>query len=106
MENTKAASAVDTAEDFEPGSVPTIEIDGVDYEVVHTIEYDGTNYVALIQSAAAESEEGATEFVVLREEEEDGDFFLASFETAEPELYATIGNLFIEEFQSVAEYDE
>ena len=84
-------------EEFEP---EIVELDGEQFEIIDAMEYEGVNYVALVPYSEDEiDEEDDTEFVVLREVEENGEYFLATID--DDELSDKIGEMFLAHFDSL-----
>jgi uncharacterized protein YrzB (UPF0473 family) len=72
------------------------------FEFVDRIEYNGTVYYALVP-AEYDEEEGATEFVVLKETVIDGNEMLATVD--DDDEYETVGQKFLERFSELPELE-
>jgi hypothetical protein len=83
-----------------------IDLDGEPFEMIYEMEYDGAMYAALtpyVDDLDDETEE--TEFVILKETEENGEFTLDTID--DEELYEKLGEIFLERFDELfAEDDE
>jgi len=83
-----------------------IDLDGEPFISVGELEYEGETYVALTPYNEEEDEEDEVsedgdeeaEFVILREVEENGEYFLATID--DDELYDKIGEMFLEVFEN------
>ncbi|MCL2077517.1 MAG: DUF1292 domain-containing protein [Oscillospiraceae bacterium] len=87
--------------EFEPDIV---ELDGEPFEIIDAMEYEGANYLALIpydENADFEDMDGEeeTEFIVLREVEENGEYFLSTID--DDRLSDKIGDLFLARFDAL-----
>ncbi|MCL2087071.1 MAG: DUF1292 domain-containing protein [Oscillospiraceae bacterium] len=84
------------SEEYEP---EIVDLDGEPFEIIDSIDYEGASYVALVPYVEdLDSEGDEIEFIILKEIEKDGEFFLGTIE--DDTLYAKIGDLFIEHFES------
>jgi hypothetical protein len=90
-------------EEYEPD---IIELDGEQFEIIDAMVYEDVNYLALIpyDEDEDEDEEGEIEFIVLREVEEDGEFFLATVD--DEALSDKIGEMFLAHFDELSEDSE
>ena len=73
------------------------------FEFVDRLEYNGTTYYALVPAEYDENE-GAAEFVVLKETLIDGEEMLATVD--DDNEYQSIGEMFLERFSKLPELDE
>jgi hypothetical protein len=78
-----------------------IELDGEQFEIIDALVYEDVNYLALIpyDESAEEDEDEEVEFIVLREVEEDGEFFLATID--DDALSDKIGEMFLTHFDEM-----
>jgi len=76
-----------------------IELDGEQFEVVESLEHEGVNYFALIPYGKENEDEEYTEFIILREVEENGEYFLATIDN--DEFADKIGDLFLARFDEL-----
>ncbi|MGN0686576.1 MAG: DUF1292 domain-containing protein [Oscillospiraceae bacterium] len=90
--------------DEEEGIIELEDEDGnvTRFEFVDAMEYNGTTYYALVPES--EDEEGADQFVVLKEEEIDGEAMLATVD--DDDEYNAIGEIFLQRFAELAGYDD
>ncbi len=72
------------------------------FEFVDRAEYNGTVYYALIPEDA--EDEGAAEFVVLKEQEIDGDIMLATVD--DDDEYNEVGEMFLKRFSELPDLEE
>lgn len=72
------------------------------FEFVDRTEINGTVYYALIP-AEYDEDEGAAEFVVLKETETDGETMLATVD--DDEEYNSVGEAFLQRFSELPELD-
>jgi hypothetical protein len=80
-------------------SAQVIELDGEPFEIIGEIEHDGETYVALIPYEEEEADEEAElEFVILKEAEENGEYFLTTID--DEAFYEKLGKKFLELFSS------
>ncbi|MCL2109948.1 MAG: DUF1292 domain-containing protein [Oscillospiraceae bacterium] len=87
---------VDT-EDFEP---EIVELDGEKFEIIDAMELEGVNYFALIPySDGDDDDDEDTEFIILREIEEGGEYFLATID--DDETADKVGELFLAHFDEL-----
>lgn len=81
---------------------PTIiELEGEKFEVIDAIEYNGKNYVAVVEyEEDADENSDVTEFMILEEiQNEEGEYFLSTIE--EDSLYDEIGEAFTKHFDEM-----
>ncbi|MDR1754136.1 MAG: DUF1292 domain-containing protein [Eubacterium sp.] len=84
-------------EEYEP---EIIDLDGEPFEIIDGITHGGANYLALVPYIEdLDDDDDAIEFIILKEEEKDGEFFLATID--DDNLYSEIGDMFIEHFESL-----
>jgi len=78
-----------------------IELDGEQFEIIDALTYDDVNYLALIPYDESEEDDGdeEVEFIVLKEVEEDGEFFLSTID--DDELSDKIGEMFLAHFDEM-----
>ncbi len=90
--------------DEEEGIIELEDEDGnvTRFEFIDAIEHNGTTYYALVPQT--DDEEVADEFVVLKEEEIDGQAMLATVDNDEE--YSAIGEIFLQRFAELAGYDD
>jgi hypothetical protein len=82
-----------------------VDLDGEPFEVIYGIEYDGATYVALTPYVEdLDDETGETEFVILKEVEENGEYTLETVD--DEELYEKLGEIFLERFDELFEDDD
>lgn len=72
------------------------------FEFVDRAEFNGTVYYALIP-ADYDEDEGAAEFVVLKETEENGEAMLATVD--DDAEYNAVGEMFLQRFSELPELD-
>ena len=86
------------SDEFEPD---IIELDGEHFEKIDALTHEGVNYLALIpyNENAEEEDDEDTEFIILREIEENGEYFLATID--DDELADKIGDLFLAHFEEL-----
>jgi len=77
------------ADEFGSDFMTIIDEDGTEYEleVLHTMEYNGETYLAVILAGTEEDEMGSIEVSILKSVEEDGEPILCAIED-EAELEA------------------
>ena len=73
------------------------------FEFVDRAELDGTVYYALIPEAYDENDEVATEFVVLKETEINGEAMLSTVD--DDDEYQRVGEMFLQRFSELPEFD-
>jgi uncharacterized protein YrzB (UPF0473 family) len=90
--------------DEEEGIIELEDEDGnvVRFEFVDAMEHNGVTYYALVPET--DDEEGADQFVVLKEQEIDGEAMLATID--DDAEYAEIGEIFLQRFAEFAGYDD
>jgi len=91
-------------EEYEPD---IIELDGEQFEIIDALTYEDVNYLALIpyEEEEEEDEDAETEFIVLMEVEENGEYFLSTID--DEALSDKIGEMFLAHFDELAnELDE
>lgn len=90
--------------DEEEGIIELEDEDGnvTRFEFIDAMEYNGTTYYALVPES--DDDEGADQFVVLKEQEINGESMLATIDSDEE--YASIGEMFLKRFADLAGYDE
>ncbi len=90
--------------DEEEGIIELEDEDGnvTRFEFIDAIEHNGTTYYALVPES--EDEEGADQFVVLKEQEINGEAMLATIDSDEE--YASIGEIFLKRFSELASYED
>lgn len=90
--------------DEEEGIIELEDEDGnvTRFEFIDAIEHNGTTYYALVPQT--DDEEVTDEFVVLKEEEIDGQAMLATVDNDEE--YSAIGEIFLQRFAELAGYDD
>jgi hypothetical protein len=90
-------------EELEPD---IIELDGEQFEIIDALTFEGVNYLALIPYDENEDEddEEDAEFIVLKEVEENGEYFLSTID--DDELSDRIGELFLAHFDELMENAE
>ena len=78
-----------------------VELDGEQFEIIDALTYEDVNYLALIpyDENEEDDEDEETEFIVLKEVEEDGEFFLATID--DDELSDKIGEMFLKHFDEL-----
>jgi len=87
-----------------------IDLDGEPFVMVEKLDFEGVTYVALTPYDEDEEEDDDSddseeaEFIILKEVEEDGEFFLATID--DEELYDKIGEEFLKMFGGEGEYEE
>lgn len=74
------------------------------FEFVDRAEYNGTVYYALIPEDYDENDEGSAEFVVLKEQESNGDLMLATVD--DDDEYNAVGEMFLKRFSELPDFDE
>ena len=72
------------------------------FEFVDRLEHEGTVYYALVP-ADYDADEGASEFVVLKETVVDGEEMLATVD--DDDEYQSVGELFLQRFSELPELD-
>ncbi len=94
--------SIDNEEEYEP---EIVDLDGESFEVIDALEVDGVNYVALVPYVEdIDDETDETEFIILKEVEENGEFYLATID--DDELYSKIGEQFMNHFDELFELDD
>ena len=90
--------------DEEEGIIELEDEDGnvTRFEFIDAMEYEGTTYYALVPES--DDDEAADQFVVLKEQEIDGEAMLATVDSDEE--YSMIGELFLQRFANLAGYDD
>lgn len=90
--------------DEEEGIIELEDEDGnvVRFEFIDAVEHNGVTYYALVPES--DEEEGADQFVVLKEQEIDGQSMLATIDSDEE--YQEMGEIFLQRFAELAGYDE
>lgn len=92
----------ENGEEYEPD---VIELDGEQFEIIDALTHEGVNYLALIpydeNAEYDEDDEEDTEFIVLREIEENGEYLLATID--DDELSDKVGEMFLAHFDSLIE---
>ncbi|MBE6902137.1 MAG: DUF1292 domain-containing protein [Ruminococcaceae bacterium] len=90
--------------DEEEGIIELEDEDGnvTRFEFVDAMEYNGVTYYALVPES--DDDEGADQFVVLKEEEVNGEAMLATVD--DDDEYSTVGEMFLQRFAELAGYDE
>ena len=73
------------------------------FEFVDRAELDGTVYYALIPEDYDENDEGAAEFVVLKETELNGEAMLSTID--DDDEYQRVGEMFLKRFAELPELD-
>lgn len=73
------------------------------FEFVDRAEMDGTVYYALIPEEYDENDEAAAEFVVLKEQEINGEAMLATVD--DDDEYQRVGEMFLERFATLPDLD-
>jgi uncharacterized protein YrzB (UPF0473 family) len=82
--------------DFFEEDAEIVDLDGEPFVVIGELEYESGTYLALVPYGEEDDGEDEIEFVILKEVEEDGEYFLATID--DEELYAKIGGMFLELF--------
>lgn len=72
------------------------------FEFIDAMEYNGVTYYALVPET--DEDEVADQFVVLKEEEIDGQAMLATVD--DDEEYSAVGELFLQRFSELAGYED
>lgn len=72
------------------------------FEFIDAMEYNGVTYYALVPET--DEDEVADQFVVLKEEEIDGQVMLATVD--DDEEYSAVGELFLQRFSELAGYED
>lgn len=90
--------------DEEEGIIELEDEDGnvVRFEFVDAMEHNGVTYYALVPET--DDEEGADQFVVLKEQEINGEAMLGTID--DDAEYAEIGEIFLQRFAEFAGYDD
>lgn len=90
--------------DEEDGIVELVDEEGnvTRFEFIDSVEYGGFTYYALIPEL--DDDEVADEFVVLKEQEIDGEAMLTTVD--DDEEYNKIGEVFLERFANMSGYDD
>lgn len=90
--------------DEEDGIIELEDEDGnvTRFEFVDAVERDGVTYYALVPET--DDEEGADQFVVLKEQEIDGEAMLATID--DDDEYSAIGEIFLQRFADYAGFDD
>ncbi len=90
--------------DEEEGIIELEDEDGnvTRFEFIDAIEHEGTTYYALVPES--DEDDGADQFVVLKEQEIDGEAMLATIDSDEE--YAAIGEIFLQRFAELAGYED
>jgi hypothetical protein len=80
-----------------------IDLDGEPFAVIGELEHEGVIYVALIpyKEPQEDDDDEELEFVILKEVEEDGEFFLGTIE--DDDFYEKIGEMFLKMFAESGE---
>ena len=86
-------------------TVEIVELDDSPFEIIGELEHEGDVYLALIpyvedsedESSEESDEIKETEFVILKESEEDGENYLVTVDDSD--LYQKIGNIFLNLFK-------
>ena len=73
-----------------------VDLDGDPFEIIGDLEYEGGIYLALIPYEEDADETEEVEFVILKEEDENGECVLATVD--DDDLYNKIGNMFLKMF--------
>ena len=94
-------------EEYTPELIELEDEDGntVNFEIIDGMEFEGSNYFALIpytEDEDAETEDD--EFVILKETEKDGESYLATIDSDEE--YDRIGKAFLERFSMIFDVEE
>lgn len=91
--------------DEEEGIIELEDEDGniVRFEFVDAVEHNGVTYYALVPESD-DDEEGADQFVVLKEQEIDGEAMLATID--DDDEYSAIGEIFLQRFAEYAGFDD
>ncbi len=91
--------------DEEEGIIELEDEDGniVRFEFVDAVEHNGVTYYALVPESDND-EEGADQFVVLKEQEIDGEAMLATID--DDDEYSAIGEIFLQRFAEYAGFDD
>ncbi|MCL2637631.1 MAG: DUF1292 domain-containing protein [Oscillospiraceae bacterium] len=98
MADFEKDNGLEETEEFE---ADIIELDGEQFEIIDALTYEDVNYLALIpyDENEEEDEDAEVEFIVLREVEEDGEFFLATID--DEALSDKIGEMFLSHFDEM-----
>lgn len=90
--------------DEEEGIIELEDEDGnvVRFEFIDALEHNGVTYYALVPES--DDDEGADQFVVLKEQDIDGEAMLATVD--DDDEYAEVGELFLKRFAEYAGYEE
>ena len=90
--------------DEEEGIIELEDEDGnvTRFEFIDAMEHEGVTYYALVPES--DDEEGADQFVVLKEQEIDGEAMLATID--DDDEYARVGEIFLQRFADMAGYDD
>jgi hypothetical protein len=101
MADLEKTGGLEEAEDFETADI--IELDGEQFEIIDAMTYEDVNYLALIpyDESEEEDEDAEVEFIVLKEVEEDGEFFLSTID--DDELSDKIGEMFLAHFDEMTD---
>lgn len=91
--------------DEEEGIIELEDEDGniTRFEFVDAVEHNGVTYYALVPESD-DDEEGADQFVVLKEQEIDGEAMLATID--DDDEYSAIGEIFLQRFAEYAGFDD
>lgn len=95
-------------EEYEPDLIDLEDEDGnvTTFEIIDGMEYEGTNYFALIPYTNEEDSEDSEEdeFVILKEIQKSGESYLASID--DDNEYEKIGAMFIDRFSELFPIEE
>ncbi|MCL2633837.1 MAG: DUF1292 domain-containing protein [Oscillospiraceae bacterium] len=77
-----------------------VDLDGEPYVIIGELEHEGDVFLSLVPYVEddEDDDEEEIEFVILKEVDENGEYFLATLDNEEQ--YAKIGNMFLELFAS------
>lgn len=91
--------------DEEDGIIELEDEDGnvVRFEFVDAVEHNGATYYALVPESD-DDDEAADQFVVLKEQEIDGEAMLATID--DDDEYSAIGEIFLQRFAEYAGFDD
>jgi hypothetical protein len=96
------------AEDYNPDLISLTDEDGkqFDFEVIDAIETDDNRYLALtpVFSDAADKVNDSGELVIVRELEENGEFYFEEIE--DDDEYETVAELFVDRLKDVFEIED
>ncbi|MCH5204708.1 MAG: DUF1292 domain-containing protein [Oscillospiraceae bacterium] len=92
--------------DEEEGIIELVDEEGnvTRFEFVDRAEYNGAVYYALIPADYDENDEGAAEFVVLKQQEADGDIMLATVD--DDDEYSAVGEMFLKRFSEFPDFED